>query len=79
MYHLSLFRTDILALLINLVEFIWCSFGLDPTPSWLYLVKCSYDFIDIIYHADPYSAAFSVVKCHPEVVVNLVSVEHHLY
>ena len=78
MYHLSLFRTDILVVLINLVEFIWCSAGLDPTPSWLYLVKCRYDFIDIIYHAGLDSAALSIVKFHPKLVVNLASVGGHL-
>ena len=65
--------------LINLVWVLLCSAVLDPTPYWIFLIECSYYFIDVIYHADLESAAFGVVKCHTEVVVNLVLVYGHFY
>ena len=77
MKDLSLVRTEILIVLINLVEVLWCSSGLDTTPSCLFLIGFIYDFINVIYNADLYRADFSVVKCHTEVVVNLASVDGH--
>ena len=74
MEYLRLIRTELLIVLINLVEVLWCGLGLDPTPSWICPILCGYDFIDIIYHSGLDSAAFSIVKCHPKVVVNLASV-----
>ena len=38
MEYLILVRTDILTVLLNLVEVLWCGCGLDPTPSWLCLI-----------------------------------------
>ena len=79
MEHLSLVRTELLTVLINLVEVLWCGSGIDPTPSFLFLIKFRYYHIYVIYHADLESAAFSVVKCHPEVVVNLALVDGYFY
>ena len=78
MEHIILVTTDLLIFLINLVKVPWCGAGIDTTPSWICLIKCSYYLIDIIYHADLESADFSVVKCHHEIVVNPASVEGHL-
>ena len=73
MEHISLVRTELLISLIDLVEVLWCGAGLVPMPSWICLIECSYYFIDVIYHSNLDSATFSVVKCNPEVVMNLAS------
>ena len=77
MEHISLVSTQLLTILINLVEFLCCSTSIITTPSWLYPIKFSYGLIDVIYHADLDSAGSSVVKCHPKVVVNLASVDSY--
>ena len=48
---------------MNPVEVLWCGAGIDSTPSWIYIIECSYDFIGLIYHADLDNVTFSVVKC----------------
>ena len=78
MEHLILLKTELLTVLINLLEVLWYSDGIYLTTSWIYLIECSYDFINVIYHSNLYSFVFSIVKCHPKVVVNLASVGGHL-
>ena len=77
MGFLSLFSTDLLTVLVNLLEVLWCGAGIDPTPSWICLIECIYDFVNIIYNDDLDSSAFNVIKFHPEVVVNLYLVDSH--
>ena len=52
MEHLKLIRTELLTVIINFVEVLWCGADIDPTPYWLCLIERSYDLIDVIYHAD---------------------------
>ena len=79
MENLSLVRTELLTVLISLVEVLWCRAGIDTMPSCILLIKYSYDFIDVIYQSDLGSSAFSSVKCNTEVVVNLALVDSNLY
>ena len=79
MEHLSLVRTDILKVLINLVDVLWWGAGIDTTPFWICVIKFIYDFIDVIYHAELDSSAFSVIEFHLKVVVKIASVGGNCY
>ena len=50
--HFIFFRTNILTVLVNILELLWCGTGLDPMQYWLCLIEYRYDFIDVIYHSD---------------------------
>ena len=50
-----------------------------PLPLGSVLLNAAMISFISIYHSDLDSAAFSVFKCHFEVVVNLSSVEGHFY
>ena len=73
MESLGLVWTDILTVLANLEQVLWCRNRLGAVVAWVYFIECSQYIINILQHTDSGYSTNCVIQSHAKVFVNLAS------